>query len=201
MTNVLRALSVVFVLVFGFAVSYAAEHGDPLADHVLGEDDAPITIVEYASFTCPHCARFHTDVYPDLKANFIETGKVRFILREVYFDKYGLWAGMLARCGGPDRYYGIADLLLNKQSEWARGDDATIAQNLYRIGRQAGLEDATMQACLQDNDMARKLVADYQEKAGADDVSATPTFIVDGEKMSNMSYSEFEAVLNDRLGN
>ena len=76
---------------------------DPvLGDIVLGDDNAPVTVIEYASFTCPHCASFHINTWPRFKAEYIDTGKVRFILREVYFDRYGLWASMVARCGGAD---------------------------------------------------------------------------------------------------
>ena len=170
-----------------------------IPDMISGEDDAPITIVEYASFTCPHCGRFHTDVYPDIKENFIETGKVKFVFREVFFDKYGLWAAMLARCGGPDRYFGIADLLLSNQSDWVSRDDAAVAESLYRIGRQAGMEDEAMQACLQDGENAQALVAYYQENATRDGVNSTPSFMIDGEPHGNMSYADFEALLNDKL--
>ena len=177
----------------------AAEHGELMPDMVLGEEDAPIEIIEYASFTCPHCARFHMDVYPKLKTNFVEPGHAKFIFREVYFDKYGLWAGMLARCGGPDRYFGLVDMILTKQGEWAQGSQEDIVGGLYAIGRVAGLTDEEMQACLQDNDNARALVADYQAKAGADGINSTPSFVIDGENFSNMSYEDFETLLNGKL--
>ena len=176
-----------------------AAEGELLPDMVLGEDDAPIEIIEYASFTCPHCANFHKDVYPDLKANYVDTGKARFVYREVYFDKYGLWAGMLARCAGPERYFGIVDLLFERQKDWVQRNDTDTVQGLYRIGRMAGMDDATMDACLKDNDQAKALVADFQAKAGADGVSSTPSFVVDGEMQSNMSYADFEALLDAKL--
>ena len=80
-----------------------------VTEMILGDVNAPIEIIEYASMTCPHCANFHSDVYPQLKANYIETGKVKFVFREVYFDKYGMWASMIARCAGPDRFFGVID--------------------------------------------------------------------------------------------
>lgn len=178
----------------------AASDIEPRPDLFIGDPDAPIEVVEYASFTCPHCANFHKNVYPQIKTNFIETGKVKFILREVYFDKFGLWAGMIARCGGEDRYFGLADLLMDKQSEWARGNsEADVVGNLFRLGRTAGMTDDQMNACVRDNDLAQALVADFQLKSGQDGVTGTPTFIINGEKMSNMSYEDFEKVLNDRL--
>jgi protein-disulfide isomerase len=168
----------------------------------LGAEDAPITVVEYASFTCPHCANFHTAVFKDLKENYIDTGKVRFVHREVYFDRLGLWAGMTARCGGPDRYFGIADLLYQQQSEWVgSGNPTEVADNLRRIGRLAGLGDEQIDACLQDGEKAQALVASYQQNADADDISGTPSFIINGEKYSNMNFRDFSAVLDRILEN
>ncbi|MEO0914677.1 MAG: DsbA family protein, partial [Pseudomonadota bacterium] len=152
-----------------------------------GADDAPVTVIEYASFTCPHCARFHEEVYPQIRANFIDSGKVRFVMREVYFDRFGLWAGMLARCGGPLRYFGIVDLIFEDQAGWL-GDrtPATVINNLYGLGRQAGLSNDDMEACLQDAAWAKALVEEYQKNAEADDVTGTPSFMINGEKAGNM---------------
>ncbi|MHA3979749.1 DsbA family protein [Halovulum sp. GXIMD14794] len=166
----------------------------------VGAEDAPVTVIEYASLTCPHCARFHTDVYPKIKANYIESGKVRFIVRDVYFDKLGLWASMVARCGGQERYFGIVDRLFQKQGEWTRHDNAQDAlAAMFAIGRQAGLTDEAMTECVQDQAWAEALVADYQENATADDISSTPSFIINGEKASNMPYEDFAARLDAEL--
>jgi protein-disulfide isomerase len=170
-------------------------------DMVLGSEDAPVTVIEYASYTCPHCASFHGNVFKDLKSNYIDTGKVRFVYREVYFDRYGLWAAMLARCGGDTRYFGISSMLFEQQREWAASDDpAAVVENLKKIGRTAGMDDATMQACLQDNAMAQAMVAAYQTNATADGVDATPTLLIDGEKHGNMSYADLAKLLDAKLG-
>ena len=121
----------------------------------MGNPDATVTLSEYASFTCPHCATFHKDVMPSLKTDYIDTGKINFIYREVYFDRLGLWAGMLARCGGPDKYFGIADMLYKRQKDWTKGSGAEVAEKLYKIGRIAGLKNEDMEACLQDQEMAK----------------------------------------------
>lgn len=184
----------------GAANAQSDDMAEALPDMFLGDEDAPITIYEYASFTCPHCGRFHKDVFPQLKANFIDTGKVRFGLREVYFDRYGLWAGMVARCGGEERYYGIVDILFSKQAEWSRHDDPNVVvEQLKLIGRQAGLDDEATQACLQDQDNAQAMVNDFQLKAGADGIESTPSFVINGDKFSNMSYSDLESILGERL--
>lgn len=188
------------------AFSFAANAQDSEIDTssvlemTLGNPDAKVTVIEYASFTCPHCKNFHANVMPDLKKNYIETGKINFIYREVYFDRFGLWAGMLARCGGPLRYFGISDLLYDQQSDWlANGDPATVAQNLRTIGKNAGLNDDELKACMTDATKAQAMVALYQQNAKADGIDSTPTFMINGEKYGNMNYADFSAVLEEKL--
>ena len=167
----------------------------------MGNPDAPVTVIEYASFTCPHCRAFHEGPFKELRANYIDTGKINFIYREVYFDRFGLWAGMLARCAGPERYFGMAEMIYAGQQEWiGNGDPATIAENLRKMGRTAGLTDEEVNACLQDGDMARAMVAVYQQNAEADGIDSTPSFLINGEKYSNMSYEDFSAILDEKLG-
>ena len=169
-------------------------------DMVIGNTDAPITIVEYASYTCPHCANFHTDVFKQLKADYIDSGQVRFVHREVYFDRFGLWAGLLARCGGEMRYFGMNDLIYGGQHEWiGSGDAQEVLNNLRKLGRTAGMSDDQMNTCLEDEKMAQSMVAAYQQNATADEISATPSFIINGEKYSNMPYADFREVLDGLL--
>lgn len=170
-------------------------------DFPLGNPDAPVTVVEYSSFTCPHCANFNQGPYEQLKADFIDTGRIQYIKREVYFDRYGLWAGMVARCGGGERYHGIAELLYEQQREWAGANDpAQVANNLRRLGRQAGMNDAELNACLEDADKALELTEFYQANAEADNIRATPTFVINGQQYQNMPYDEFANVLTEKLG-
>ena len=148
----------------------------------LGDPDAPVKVIEYASFTCPHCADFHRDTFKDFRAQYIDTGRVHFTYREVYFDRYGLWASMIARCAGDERFFGVADLLYQQQSQWAREADAVaVADALKRIGAQAGLDQATLDACLTDAGQAEALVAWYQENAQRDGIRSTPSFLINGE--------------------
>ena len=193
-----------FVSLSGLSGAAAAEEApidiSTVEDMALGDPDAPVTVIEYASFTCPHCANFHANVFKDLKKNYIDTGKVRFIHREVYFDRHGLWAGMVARCGGAMRYFGLAELIYGGQREWTKGDDpAQIADNLRRIGRSAGLTNDQLEACLSDGAKAQTLVAWYQANAETDKISATPSFVIDGELYSNMPYAEFAELLDAKL--
>jgi protein-disulfide isomerase len=182
-----------------------APAADPAAkvevpDMVLGNADAPVTLIEYASYTCPHCASFHANVFKDLKADYIDTGKVKFVFREVYFDRYGLWAAMIARCGGETRYFGISSMLFDRQKEWTGSDDPmVVVENLKTIGRSAGMDDATIQACMENAAMAEAMVARFQETSAADQVEGTPTLIINGERYGNMSYDDLKAILDKKL--
>ena len=175
----------------------------PLAevpDMILGNADAPVTLVEYASYTCPHCATFHDTVFKDLKKDYIDTGKVKFVFREVYFDRYGLWAAMVARCGGETRYFGISSMLFDQQKEWAASEDpAVVVENLKKIGRTAGMDDATIQACMENAPMAAAMVAKFQENTTADKVERTPTLIIDGVHHSDTGYEDLKVFLDEKL--
>ena len=182
-------------------IAFADENpGIVITEMVLGSDNAKIDIVEYASYTCPHCATFHTDVYPKLKQNYIETGHVRFTYREVYFDKYGLWASMIARCAGPEKFFGLTDLIYKSQKKWARaGEDKAVVSELSKLAKVAGLNDERIENCLEDTEKLRALVEWFKNNASNDDIDSTPSFLINGEKFSNMSYEEFSAVIDSKI--
>jgi len=180
------------------APAFAQETAE-VSEMTLGPADAPVTVVEYASFTCPHCATFHQGPLQKLKADYVESGKVHYVYRDVFFDRYGLWASMVARCGGEDRFFGISDLLYERQREWTQGEPAEVADNLRRIGRLAGMDEGAIEACLNDRDKAQALVAWYQQNAEADGVTSTPTLIIDGETHPNMAYEDLAAIIDDKL--
>jgi protein-disulfide isomerase len=171
-----------------------------IPDMISGNPDATVEVIEYASFTCPHCATFHTGAYKKLKAEYIDTGKIKFIYREVYFDRFGLWASLIARCGGEEKFFGIADLIYADQAGWSRaGDPAAIVGELRKIGRLAGLDNDTLEACLQDGDRAQELVAWYKENAEEDGIDSTPSFLINGKKYSNMSYENMKETIDAAL--
>ena len=174
-----------------------------IIEMVLGNPDAEVTVVEYASFTCPHCASFHAGSFKDLKKDFIDTGKIKFVYREVYFDRQGLWAAIVARCGegAENRYFGIAEMIYENQRVWARQEDpAAIVDSLRRFGKTAGLTDTQLDQCFSDADTAQKLYARYLQLAEEDSVKSTPTFIINGELYSNMPYAEMADIINAALG-
>jgi protein-disulfide isomerase len=186
----------------GFGAGTAWAQATPnVPEMSIGQDDAPVTMVEYAMFTCPHCAAFNQEVLPQIKANYIDTGKVRLVFREVYFNKPSLWAAMIARCAPADRYFGIADLLFKRQMDWAAAtDENAMVEKLKSIGRQAGMTDAAMDACLHDRATAEALVATYQKHAEQDGIDATPVFIINGVKVDNAPYEEIAKKLDEALG-
>jgi protein-disulfide isomerase len=178
-----------------------ATTSDPqdVVETALGEANAPVTIIEYASFTCPHCATFNADVFGLITQNYINTGKVRFVARDVYFDKFGLWAAMLARCE-TDKFFEVSDLLYRQQSDWTKGgSNEKIVENLFGIGRTAGLADEVISACLQDNSIAQALVSVYQTNAERDAIENTPSFLINGKKYPNMSYADFQDTIDGLL--
>lgn len=211
--NMMLAIAAIFTLgVGGFMLSSNSQVGETtiaanaqsasdtdtsgIIDPFIGAEDAPVTIVEYASFTCPHCKSFHDNAFKQLKADYIDTGKVKFVFREVYFDRYGLWAGMVARCGGGDRYFGIVDLVFENQRSWTQGEPSQIAENLKKFGRLAGMDAETVEACMVDGEKAKALTAYYQENAGADGIRATPSFVINGTTHSNMSYDALKEIID-----
>ena len=170
-----------------------------IVEMTIGDVGAPVTMVEYASFTCPHCKNFHLNVFDKLKSEYIDTGKVRFVFREVYFDRFGLWAGMVARCSGKKSYFGMVDMIFQKQTEWTKGEPADIVNNLKKIGRVAGLDNESLDSCLQDIDRAKAMVEIYRANSVADKIESTPSFIINGKLYSNMDYNALKEVLDGKL--
>ena len=209
-----RLISVTFALMAPFILggwllilgaSGAAAESDlvfevAIPDMVQGAEDAQVTVIEYASFTCPHCASFHAGPYKQLKKNYIDAGKVKFVFREVYFDKVGVWSSLIARCGGPERFFGIADLIFKGQKEWARaGSDVAVANELRKIGRLAGLDGDTLENCLTDSDKITALVGWFKDNTARDKISSTPSLLINGQKHANMSYDELAALIEEQL--
>ncbi len=172
-----------------------------VVEMIAGNPDAAVEVIEYASFTCPHCATFHANQYQSLKANYIDTGKIRFVYREVYFDRPGLWASMIARCPGTtDFFFGFSELVYERQREWlASGDPTQVIQELRTLAKTAGLDDATLDACLSDGPKAESLFTWYQANADRDGINSTPSFLIDGQSYSNMAYDEFAEILDAKL--
>jgi protein-disulfide isomerase len=168
----------------------------PLPDMVLGTQEAPNVIVEYASMTCPHCAQFHTTVLPELQTKYIDTGQAKLILREFPLDGLAVAAFMLARCAGPDRYYPMVGALFETQKTWAmQGPEGK--EKLLLIAKQAGFSKEKFDQCIGDKEMFNKIVevrAIGNEKFGID---STPSFFVNGKRLTGEhTLKDFETALS-----
>lgn len=150
----------------------------PLGDIVVGREDAPVTIIEYASMTCSHCASFHTSTYPALKAKYIDTGKVKFILREFPLDPLAAGAFMLARCAGKDKYHAMVDALFQKQKEWVVQKPI---EPLMAIAKQAGFTEESFNSCLQDQKLLEGIESVRTRASEKLGVNSTPTFFINGK--------------------
>ena len=162
-------------------------------DRVLGDPKAPVTIIEYASLTCPHCATFHTASLPDLKKNYIDTGKVRLVYRHFPLDKFAAKGAMLANCAGKDREFAVIDVLFQNQLQWAGARDPEA--ELAKIGRLAGVGEAEFKACMENQALLEKILGERQagERAGVD---STPTLFINGKRYPGARpYAEMEEIL------
>ena len=202
--------TILVIIISGFApFALFAENNNQnnYEDMIKGSSNAKVIIVEYASFTCPHCATFHTEILPKLKKEYIDTNKVQFIYREVYFDAPGLWAGLLARCVSPKKYFGIVDLLYRKQSKWSSGStDQETLKELFSIGRQVGMEDGQINQCMQNKEKSLKMIDAYLENSKRDGIKSTPSLIINGKLFNNtrswnnkVSFDELKLELDSLL--
>ncbi|TAL80969.1 MAG: DsbA family protein [Beijerinckiaceae bacterium] len=171
---------------------------EALPDIVQGKANAPVTVIEYASMTCTHCARFHAETYPVLLKNYIDTGKVRFILREFPLDPLAAAGFMLARCAGPDKRNLMVDLLFNKQQSWAFVEKPLEA--LSSLVRQAGISQESFNSCINNQALYDKVNEVRDRAAQKFGVSATPTFFINGKKITGeMNPESLEKVLDPLL--
>jgi protein-disulfide isomerase len=164
----------------------------PLGDMALGDEKAPVTIIEYASMTCPHCAQFHATTFPEIKKRYIDTGKVRFIFREFPLDQLALAAFLLARCAGPDKYFPMIDTLFQMQKEW-------VIQKplgpLLAIAKQAGMSEQAFNECLQDKKLIDGL-EEVRQQAMKLNVQSTPSFFVNGKPLRGaFTIEDFEKAI------
>ncbi|WOH83583.1 DsbA family protein [Bradyrhizobium sp. BEA-2-5] len=197
----LAGLSPLRLITDAFAQT-AAEVAKPqsLPDMGLGPQDAKVTITEYASMTCPHCAAFNEQVFPKIKKEYIDTGKVRYIFREFPLDIKAAAGSMLSRCianGDAQKYFAVTDMLFRQQNDWVLKNTT---ETLTRIGKQAGLTQQQVEACLKDQALLDKIAADQKYASDVLKVDSTPTFFINGEKIKGeASFEEFAKKINPLL--
>ena len=171
-----------------------------LPDMALGPANAAVTITEYASLTCPHCAAFTEKVFPKIKSEYIDTGKIRFVFREFPLDIKAAAGSMLARCIAKDdagKFFAVNDMLFRQQNDWAMKNTT---ETLIRIGKQAGLSQQQVEDCLKDQALLDKIAADQKYAAEVLKVTSTPTFFINGEMIKgDQSFEEFDKRIKSLL--
>src|SRR6476469_11069116 len=150
----------------------------PLGDQAQGAANAPVTIIEYASMTCPHCSHFHETTYPEMKKKYIDTGKVRFIFREFPLDPLAAAGAMLARCAGKDKYFPMIDTLFSQQREWVVQKPL---EPMFNIAKQAGFTQQSFDECLANQQMLTRLEEQRTRATQKFNVNSTPTFFINGK--------------------
>lgn len=183
----------------GAPVSAPSTAGDAAkvrdSDFTIGSPDAPVTLIEYASLTCPHCARFHTVVLPKLKKEYVDTGKVRVVYRDFPLDGMALRASALARCAGRERFFGFLDLLFKRQAVWAQSPSPMSA--LGEIAALGGLSDEDLAACFRDDKLLKEIAKQKLEAEQVFNVNSTPSFVINGRKFTGeSSYEGLKAAID-----
>ena len=171
-----------------------------LPDMALGPANATVTITEYASMTCPHCSAFNETVFPKIKSEYIDTGKIRYIFREFPLDIKAAAGSMLSRCIAKDdaaKYFAVTDMLFRQQNDWVMKNTT---ETLTRIGKQAGLSQQAVEACLKDQALLDKIAADQKFASEVLKVNSTPTFFINGEMVKGeTSFEEFDKKIKSLL--
>ena len=171
-----------------------------LGDKIQGEDTAPVTIIEYASMTCPHCASFHKNSYPKIKQTYIDTGKARLIFREFPLDRLAAVTSMVARCVEEDRFFPFLDILFAQQKSWARENPL---EPLKKLAKQAGLSNEAFDKCMSNQELWDGIIEIKDRGSSEFDVSGTPSFFVNGEFVSAgqaQDFDEFSQIIEKHLG-
>ena len=191
-------VSLLLVFVVGGGETRASEFTYAKGDMTLGAKNAPVTVIEYASMTCPHCARFHLGPFQELKSKYIDTGKVRFIARDFPLNRPALDAAVLAHCAGPERYFAFIETLFNTFDNWTRAADYLSA--LGQIGQLGGISEGQFQACLGNRNLETRILSSIRDGQENYDIKSTPSFVINGNTYDgSMRYSAFAKTLDQYL--
>jgi|TARA_Y100000782_G_scaffold52269_1_gene58188 protein-disulfide isomerase len=182
-----KFLAGAFLMMVGLASAQQAQAVE-WKEHVMGDENAPVTMIEYASLTCPHCASFHNEVLPEIKEKLIDTGKLKLIYRDYPLDGVALRAAAIAQCAGEDRYFGVLGMLFKSQMTWARSQDPVAS--IKEVVRFAGMTGDAVDACIADQELIDGIVGSRMTGEQEFNVSSTPSFILDGELIEGSREAE-----------
>lgn len=197
MTRTIRfaAALIAGILLPSFASADILSIEEAMQDRVIGNAEAPITIIEYASLTCPHCATFHAETLPQIKKEWIETGKAKLIYRDFPLDKYAASAAMIARCAPEDKYFIFLNAFYAQQKNWSRADDPV--RVLTQLAGLGGMSKDDVDACLANEELQDAILQmrlDGQMEYG---INSTPSFVINGKMINNLPYEDFKDILED----
>ncbi|NVK20218.1 MAG: DsbA family protein [Methylocystaceae bacterium] len=165
---------------------------------VMGDENAPVTIIEYASYTCSHCADFHNNVLPQIKKDYVDTGKVKVIFRDFPFERLGATAAVLSRCVDPMRYLGFNSLLMKQQQQWAYSKNPI--DGLFKLAKLAGMSQEKIDSCLADEKLLDKIIAVRKAAMDEHGFDSTPSFLINGEKVVGAGeYERFKSIIESKL--
>ena len=176
-------------------ISSAAVSSNLEGDHTLGLDKSESIIVEYASLTCPHCATFHGDVFPRIKSELVDTGKVKYIFRDYPIDPLAMAGSMIAHCSGDTKYFGVIDVLLKTQEEWLF-DNENPYNGLLKVARLAGLSEEDVKLCLSNTELFNMIEGNQRLASARFGVNGTPTVFVNNKKISSLDFDTILSELN-----
>jgi protein-disulfide isomerase len=167
-------------------------------ENYIGNKDSNVTVIEYASMTCGHCATFHNKVFPKLKEKYIETGKIKFIYRDFPLDQQALHASILARCAPKEKYFDFLELIFNTQEKWISGKDEFV-DKLTNIGQMGGLSENQISSCFRNENLVDLVIDNRSVGEKKYNINSTPSFIINEKKFTAMSFKDFEKVLDNLL--
>ncbi|WP_033068118.1 thioredoxin domain-containing protein [Thalassospira australica] len=188
MLKAVKFLTGAFLMALGVASAQQA-HATEWKEHVLGDANAPVTMIEYASLTCPHCASFHNEVLPEIKEKLIDTGKLKLIYRDYPLDGIALRAAAIAQCAGEGRYFGVLGMLFKSQMTWARAQDPIAS--IKEVVRFGGMTSDAVDACIADQELIDGIVTSRMTGEQEFNVSSTPSFVLDGDTIAGSRDAEF----------
>jgi len=180
------------------AMAAISDNNDAMKEMVLGNQEAKITVIEYASLGCPHCAQFHSGTYQDVKKNYIDTGKIKFIFRDFPLGTPALAASMISRCSGSAKYFGMIDIFFQGQKQWSQAENPMTA--LKKIARFGGMSATDVDDCLQNQELLDYIQNTARDGGEKHKINSTPSFVIDGETHSGgLPYADFKKLLDKAL--
>ncbi len=178
--NIIFIIGLLLIFNYKGSLAKVVDTLEALEIKSMGEINAPLKMIEFASLTCGHCARFHIEVMPEIKKNYIDTGKILYTYKDFPLDKYALKASMISRCSGSKNFFNFLDIFYKKQKDWTRTQDPF--KSLLKIAKFGGLKDEELKVCIGNKSIEDGLLKDRLKSSKVYDITATPTIYFNGEK-------------------